>query len=67
MRMTTLTLAAAFTLVATSAFACSWGKSKMETVAEVPMTKMTHSTEVAEAPTPVDGWLVKYLENWQKA
>ncbi|MEM1377484.1 MAG: hypothetical protein AAGG69_08850 [Pseudomonadota bacterium] len=69
MRMTTLTLAAAFTLSASAAFAydCNWGASKMDTVAEAPMTKMTHTPEVAKADAPVDGWLVKYLEDWQAA
>ncbi|MEL6200755.1 MAG: hypothetical protein AAFR39_00200 [Pseudomonadota bacterium] len=69
MRMTTLTLAAAVAMSASTAFAydCNWGASKMDTVAEAPMTKMTHMPEVAKAQTPVDGWLVKYLENWQKA
>ncbi|MEO1746248.1 MAG: hypothetical protein AAFR13_06930 [Pseudomonadota bacterium] len=69
MRMTTLTLAAAFSLTATAAFAydCNWGASKMDTVAEAPMTKMTHTPEVAKADVPVDAWLIQYLEDWQQA
>ena len=69
MRMTTLPLSAAFVMSASTAFAydCNWGASKMDTVAEAPMTKMTHIPEVGKAQTPVDGWLVKYLESWQNA
>ena len=69
MRMTTLTIAAAFTMSASAALAydCNWGASKTDTVAEAPMTKMTHPPVVAEAKSPVDGWLIKYLEDWQKA
>ncbi|MEM0900343.1 MAG: hypothetical protein AAGI92_10395 [Pseudomonadota bacterium] len=67
MRMTTLTLAAAFAVSATAASACGWSGAK-QTVAEAPanMTKMTHKMEVAKA-APVDAWLIKYLEEWQKA
>ena len=69
MRMTTLTLAAAVAMSASTAFAydCNWGASKMDTVAEAPMTKITEVPQVAKADTPVDGWLVKYLEDWQQA
>ncbi len=68
MRMTTLTLAAAFTLSASSAFAmggCNWGKH--EAVAQTPVDTSKLTTEVAAAPAPVDAWLIKYLDAWQKA
>lgn len=65
MRMTTLTIAATFTITsATAASACGWNK---ETVAHTPVdtTKLVKQVEVASAP--VDAWLIKYLEDWKKA
>ena len=67
MRMTTLTLAAAFTLSASSAFAmggCNWSK---QTVAQTPVDTRKLTMEVTSAETPVDAWLIKYLDAWQKA
>lgn len=65
MRMTTLTLAAAFIASAASAAsACGWNK---ETVAHTPVdtSKLVKPVDVASAP--VDAWLIKYLEDWKKA
>lgn len=65
MRITTLTMAAVFSLSASAAFAegCNWGA-----YAEAPkMSKMTEHQQVASAPVPVDAWLIKYLDAWEKA
>jgi hypothetical protein len=55
--------AALFLAGATAASACNWSR---DTVAQTPVdySKMT-KVEVAQAP--VDAWLIKYLDAWQKA
>ena len=61
----TLSVAAAFMLLgATAASACNWSKDAMA-YTPVDTKKLTMPTETAKAP--VDGWLVKYLEEWNKA
>lgn len=67
MRMTTLSLAAVFTIAAasTASAGCNWSK---DTVAQSTIDmKPAMEQHVETAQAPVDAWLIKYLEDWQKA
>ncbi|MBO6554417.1 MAG: hypothetical protein JJ926_14450 [Roseitalea sp.] len=64
MRMTTLSVAAALFLAgATAASACNWSK---QSVAQTPVD-YSKVTKVEVAQAPVDAWLIKYLDAWEKA
>ena len=64
MGMKTLSLAAAIAIAsATAASACPMH----ETVAQTEVDMKKKMIELAAAQVPVDNWLVKYLEDWQKA
>lgn len=65
MTIKVLATAAALTLFgATAASACSWDKSyTAQTTVDLEKTQM----EMQVAQVPVDAWLIKYLDDWQKA
>lgn len=55
---------AALALSASAAMAeCNWGSYTAMTKVDVKAKQM----ELAAAQVPVDAWLIKYLDQWQKA
>lgn len=62
----TLALAAAASLMASSAaFAeCNWGTKDAYAMTEMPAHQMSKPVEVAQAP--LDTWVVKYLDEQKK-